>query len=48
MSFYLAAYLVFWAGLGVYLLALERRQARLARRAARLVERLARAFGESA
>ena len=41
MSYYLAAYVVFWAALFGYLLGLTRRQARLVERSTRLVDRLA-------
>ena len=41
MSYYLAAYVVFWAALFGYLIGLTRRQARLVERSARLVDRLA-------
>ena len=40
MIYYLTAYVVFWAVLAGYLLALTRRQSRLVERADRLVERL--------
>ncbi len=40
MTFYLAAYLVFWAALFGYLLGLAGRQRRLNERAALLTERL--------
>lgn len=40
MSYYLAAYIVFWAALFGYLIGLTRRQARLVERSARLVDRL--------
>ena len=40
MSYYLAAYVVFWAALFGYLIGLTRRQARLVERSARLVDRL--------
>lgn len=40
MTYYLAAYVVFWAALFGYLLGLSSRQARLNHRAAELVERL--------
>ena len=47
MSYYLAAYVVFWAALFGYLLALLRRQVRLVARAEALVARLgARPAGE--
>jgi CcmD family protein len=45
VSYYLAAYVVFWAALFGYLVLLVRRQARLNERAARLTERLTRAEG---
>ena len=41
MTYYFAAYAVFWIALFAYLAGLTRRQARLNARAARLVERLA-------
>ena len=40
MSYYVAAYLIFWAALFGYLVAMARRQTRLVERAERLVERL--------
>lgn len=41
MSYYLTAYVVFWAALFGYLLGLTSRQSKLNARAERLVERLA-------
>jgi CcmD family protein len=41
MSYYMAAYVVFWAALFGYLLLLVRRQSRLVARSAQLVDRLA-------
>lgn len=46
MSYYFAAYALFWAALFGYLLGLSSRQQKLNARAARLVERMARR-GES-
>lgn len=40
MTYYLAAYVAFWAALFGYLLGLSSRQARLNRRAVELAERL--------
>lgn len=41
MTYYLAAYIVFWAALFGYLLGLSSRQSNLNERAERLVEKLA-------
>jgi len=41
MTYYFAAYLVFWVALFAYLAGLTRRQVRLNRRAARIVDALA-------
>lgn len=43
MTYYLAAYVIFWVALFGYLLGLTRRQARLVGRADALIARLARA-----
>lgn len=48
MSYYLAAYVIFWAALFGYLVALLRRQARLVARAESLVARLAASPGRDA
>ena len=48
MSYFLAAYVIFWAALFGYLLALLRRQMRLVTRAEGLVTRLAARPGEGA
>lgn len=46
MTYYLAAYVIFWVALFGYLLGLTRRQARLVERADCLVERLTSGSGK--